>query len=102
MSLGSLMRSTIVMCLCTIAGKYREDYKCSDNLQKDCANASQLCGLKLAPKTEPMGVQSAWPTDHAWAADACGCSLTCLKYPEESSSKSKISRCVNDFRKLLI
>ena len=57
-SLGSLMVSMMALCFCAIVGRSSEDCKCSYFLQRDCANDSQSYGLTLAPKTEPMGMQS--------------------------------------------
>ena len=71
-SLGSFMRSTIVLCLCTIVDRRREDYSCSTSFHWDCANTSQLCGMTLAPKTEPMNIQSIWPTEFACTTATCG------------------------------
>ena len=62
-SLGIFMRSTIALYLCTIVGSYREDYRCSESLHWDYANASKLCGLTLAPKNEPMCMQRVWPME---------------------------------------
>ena len=39
-SLGSLMRSVIVLSLCTIVGRSSEDCKCSDFLQRHYASIS--------------------------------------------------------------
>ena len=55
-SFDILMRSTVALCLCTIVGKSREYCKCSASLKRDCANVSQLCGLALVSKTEPIGM----------------------------------------------
>ena len=37
-SLGSFRRSKIALYLSTIVGRSRDDFKCSANLQRDCAN----------------------------------------------------------------
>ena len=99
-SLCSFMRSTIVLFLCTILGRSREDCRYSASFQRDCASASQLCGMTLEPKTEPICMQSFCPTEHAWAAVTCGCSLMCCNAPEMSSSKSKNSLEGHDIRTL--
>ena len=99
-SLGSLMRYMTVLCFFTIEGRSGEDFKCSAILKRYCVNASQSCELTLEPKTEPMGMQSVWTTEHVWNDSTCGCSFACRNAPEASSSKSKISLAGHDIRKL--
>ena len=95
---GSFMRSTRVLCFCAVAVKSGENCKHSSFLKRDCANTSQLCGLTLAPKTDPIGMQSVWSKECKWATDDCGFSY----YPEASSSKSRISFPGKEIRMLWI
>ena len=77
-----------------------EDCECSESLQWDCANTSQLCWLTLATNAVPMDVQSVRSTENAWDAAICGCNLKCRNAPEASSLKSKISLEGHDVRRL--
>ena len=87
---------------CASAYKNGEDCEYSTFLQRDCAKTSQLRVLTLAPKTQPIGMQSVWPTEHVWDAATCGFSFTWRNTPEASSSKSIISLSGQEIRTLQI
>ena len=57
-SFGSFIRSTRALGFVLLRVSPERTKSAPFFLQRDCANTSQLCGLKLAPKTDPIGMQS--------------------------------------------
>ena len=70
-SFGSFMRSMRSLCFCDMLVKSSEDWKYSTFSHKDCTKTFQLCGMILAPNTEPIGVQRVWPREHVRDTAAC-------------------------------
>ena len=84
-SFGSFTRSMRAFLFCAVLFRYGEDFKCSVFLQRHRARKFQSCGLTLAPKNDPIGVHSVWPTDHTWDDAMCGCNFSWRNVTEVSS-----------------